>query len=127
MKKNYTKIFIGKANDDLESAIYLNNNKKHLKDIISFHCQQAIEKYLKAYLIFRDASVHSNHGLIVLLEDCVQQDSAFELIRNDFFYFLDDIGMSIRYDSDIEISEKDVDEFLILAGKTRDLVAGKTQ
>jgi len=37
-------------------------------DTVTFHCQQAVEKYLKAYLIFQKISFKFTHDLIYLLD-----------------------------------------------------------
>jgi HEPN domain-containing protein len=47
-------------------------------DTIAFHCQQAVEKYLKATLVFYDIEFLRSHDLIYLLDllsDRVEIDS----------------------------------------------------
>jgi HEPN domain-containing protein len=39
------------ADKDLQAAEIIINDEHPLTNIIAFHCQQAIEKYLKAYII----------------------------------------------------------------------------
>ena len=42
------------ADNDFDSAILLNEAVRKHFEIICYHCSQAIEKYLKAYLIFNN-------------------------------------------------------------------------
>jgi HEPN domain-containing protein len=50
-------------------------------DTVTFHCQQAAEKYLKAYLIHISIDFKYTHDLVYLLELITQKDSDF----NSFF------------------------------------------
>ncbi|TVQ33410.1 MAG: HEPN domain-containing protein [Phycisphaeraceae bacterium] len=49
----------------------------------AFHCQQAVEKALKAYLVLRSTSFGKTHDLTHLLDLCAKHDDAFESIRAD--------------------------------------------
>ena len=44
------------ANQDLYAAEIIIEDECPLTNIVAFHCQQVIEKYLKAYLIEKDIS-----------------------------------------------------------------------
>lgn len=46
-------------------------------DTVTFHCQQAVEKYLKAYLIFLSTPFKFTHDLVYLLDLITQIDSEF--------------------------------------------------
>ena len=39
-----------------------------LTDIVCYHCQQAVEKYLKGLLVLREVSFPKTHDLRILLE-----------------------------------------------------------
>jgi HEPN domain-containing protein len=44
--------WVNKAEADYQSAVALHRRRKApLPDIVCYHCQQCVEKYLKAYLI----------------------------------------------------------------------------
>jgi HEPN domain-containing protein len=69
MKKNKNdllKSWIQKADEDYSVANLLKKRKKYSM-IACFHLQQAIEKYLKAYLIFFDLEPPKTHNLEDLL------------------------------------------------------------
>ena len=71
MKHEVVLRWIRKADNDLRAAEYLLKAEEPLTDIISFHCQQAVEKYLKAYLTSVDARVKKTHDLEVILNQCI--------------------------------------------------------
>ncbi|NUO82559.1 HEPN domain-containing protein [candidate division KSB1 bacterium] len=54
---------------------------KPLPDLVCFHCQQAAEKYLKAFLILHEAAFPKTHDLVSLLELCVPFQPEIELLR----------------------------------------------
>lgn len=45
---------------------------------VCFHCQQLVEKLLKAYLVSKNIDFTWTHDLEFLLELCLRQDSDFE-------------------------------------------------
>jgi len=54
------------ADKDLYAAEIMIKNNDSLTNIVAFHCQQAIEKYLKAFLIENDVPLIRTHDLIKL-------------------------------------------------------------
>ena len=54
-----------KGEHDLETATLL-HNENHYTDIVAFHIHQAVEKYLKAYLLFNGWKLEKTHDLIKL-------------------------------------------------------------
>ena len=58
------KKWIDKADRDLSTAkvVYLHLPDYH--EMIAFHCQQAVEKYLKAILVFNNIEFERTHNLI---------------------------------------------------------------
>ena len=61
-----------KADHDLLAAQKEFSSKEPLTDIICFHCQQCVEKYLKAYLTFHGKKFPKTHVLEDLTFLCVQ-------------------------------------------------------
>lgn len=59
--------FIKKGEDDLMAAKALLDNADIADDIIGFHCQQAVEKFLKAALIDNEIEFRKTHDLFELL------------------------------------------------------------
>jgi HEPN domain-containing protein len=54
------------ADKDLSAAEIILKDEYLLTNIVAFHCQQAIEKYLKAYLIEKNVPLVKTHDLIKL-------------------------------------------------------------
>ena len=54
------------ANKDLQAAEIISNDEYPLTNIASFHCQQAIEKYFKAFIIEKNIPLIKTHDLIKL-------------------------------------------------------------
>jgi len=62
------KDWIEKADHDLGSAKVIYLHLPDYFDTIAFHCQQAVEKYIKAVLVFYKIEFQRSHDLIYLLE-----------------------------------------------------------
>ncbi|MHC4154574.1 MAG: HEPN domain-containing protein [Planctomycetota bacterium] len=63
-------------------------------EAVCFHCQQAAEKYLKAYLVRRSVDFGKTHNLEYLVELCSKQDEEFRTLEvgNLTFY-----AVEVRY------------------------------
>ena len=71
----YIESWIQKAQHDLMSAQRLPEIEPMILDNACFHCQQAIEKYLKAFLIFHGLDIERTHNIIFLLSQCANFDA----------------------------------------------------
>jgi len=60
--------WIKKAENDLLAVESILNGKSVPTDAVCFHCQQAAEKYLKAYCIKLNIVFEKSHDLIYLLD-----------------------------------------------------------
>jgi HEPN domain-containing protein len=101
--------WIKKAENDLAIVKVAIEHQPDISDIICFHCQQASEKYLKAYLVHLDIifkKTHSLDYLIDLISD-VDTDSADLYPMAEI---LEDYGVEVRYPGDWEPSATDVEE-----------------
>jgi HEPN domain-containing protein len=72
-----------KAEHDLAVARLLVREEKRLLDVAAYHCQQAAEKALKAYLTAREIIFPKTHVLEKLLDLCLSADASFEGLRSD--------------------------------------------
>ena len=102
--------WVAKAANDLLSA---DNNLK-AKDIpfdtVCFHCQQAAEKLLKAYLVAGGRPAPRTHDLLLLLEEVLTLESGAEVLR-DRLALLMPYAVEIRYpDEWFEPSAEDARE-----------------
>lgn len=71
---------------------------------VCFHCQQLVEKLLKAYLVSKNIDFEKTHDLEFLLELCRRQDQDFEKLNigNLRFY-----AVEIRYPDEFYIPSID--------------------
>ena len=74
--------------------------------IVCFHCQQAVEKYLKGFLVFHDVEPPKIHDLTELLELCINITTIF-LSKYDKCDILTEYGVEPRYpmENHIELGE----------------------
>lgn len=97
-----------KGDHDIAAAEIILKSSEPLTDIVCYHCHQAVEKYLKAYLIHKKVSFPKTHDLDYLIELCVKEELAFHNIKNDV-KGLSEYSIETRYPGDIPISY-DVEE-----------------
>lgn len=99
MKKNkLARIWIEKAKEDLLYAKSALTNVK-LYGLLCFHCQQAVEKYLKGYLTLINIRFRKTHKLPELLLLCIKYDKDFSRFKEDII-FLDKYYIETRYPLD---------------------------
>jgi HEPN domain-containing protein len=77
MVKKEIEEWLSKANKDLEEAKFLFEQNRPLEDSAYF-IHQAIEKYLKAFLIFNGWELEKIHDLVKLTKDAAKFDKSFE-------------------------------------------------
>lgn len=114
-KKEIIGEWIEKADHDLGTAkiIYLQIPTYH--DIISFNCQQAVEKYIKAILLLNDIEFIKSHNLIYLLNLL-----PFKISDEDKKYknaaFLNNFSVEFRYPNEtIKLTNEDIEIAIYIA------------
>ena len=80
-------------------------------DVAAFHCQQAVEKMLKAYLVSRQIEFEKVHDLGRLLDHCASGDAQFEFLRDDVEP-LTSFSVAFRYPGPSDPSREDVESAL---------------
>ena len=125
MIDEYLKNWLIKAKNDLkvvENEIVL-PPEDMVTDAICFHSQQAVEKYLKANLIFKQIEFDKSHNLEYLLEICIETDNEFSQVEvgNLSFY-----AVEVRYPDDFYIpTEQEAKECTEIARKVKEFVFEK--
>jgi HEPN domain-containing protein len=94
--KSLTKEWVGKAEADYAVVQKLRKARPPFHDIVCFHCQQAAEKYLKAYLQEQGLPVPRIHDLVDLLLLLVPSDSKLKVLRRAA-RSLSQFAVDIRY------------------------------
>jgi HEPN domain-containing protein len=111
------------ADTDLASAEYLTSMRHPRPDeIICFHCQQAVEKYLKGFLFHNNLEPPKIHNLRVLLKLCEKVSSSFAILLAHCA-FLNIYGVIPRYPREIQITDDDVLLAIRYATEVKDFVA----
>jgi HEPN domain-containing protein len=117
------KAWIAKAEGDFDCAEALfRRRKKQCNDIICFHCQQCIEKYMKAVLIFNKIVPPKIHDLPSL-------DLALQKVDSTWFWaveelrFLSKAAVSFRYPGK-DADRKDARTAIAICRRLRDRLRG---
>jgi len=69
--------WLEKADHDRLNVELLLGQDQPMTDVAAFHCQQAVEKLLKAYLTFREHEFEKTHDLRALTNLCARYDPSF--------------------------------------------------
>lgn len=109
--------WINMAKKEFEGAKIL-YEAKGVENLVAFHCQQAVEKYLKAFLIKETGILHSGHYLMGLLKKCYQIDEKFK----DYIFqitFLNSYYIETRYPAEegLIIDEEDAEKCIEYANQ----------
>jgi HEPN domain-containing protein len=67
--KRSTREWVGKAEDDYQTATRISSASEPVHDHVAFHCQQAAEKYLKAILNELGRPFARTHNLVTLFDE----------------------------------------------------------
>jgi HEPN domain-containing protein len=109
-----------KAEHDLGMAELALESRPEYTDSICFHCQQAVEKYLKAYLVQLNIRFERKHNLGYLL-DLINENKPVPEEIYDMVEKLEDYAVEVRYPDDwIEISLEEAQEAFELAKKVKE-------
>jgi HEPN domain-containing protein len=118
--KAYIESWLIKAGHDLMSAQRLLDIEPVILDNACFHCQQAIEKYLKAFLIFHGRDIERTHNIIFLLSECTNFDPVFATVDP---MNINAYAVQGRYpDSNLMPTIEEAKSYYQLAIRTRGLV-----
>jgi HEPN domain-containing protein len=121
----FVKPWIQKAENDISSAYILTEKMYPVPtEIVCFHCQQAAEKYLKAFLVYNDQEPPKTHDLIELTRLCSNFDKDFPVIIPKCEYLLPFTAQT-RYPGKIEIEEEDMKKALAFAQAIIEFVKSK--
>jgi len=120
-KSEYIKNWLFRANEDIAVIINLvDSGTEYYTSTICFHAQQAVEKFLKAFLVSHDIDFPRTHDLDFLLLECQKIDQeAFEIDLKS----LTDFGVSARYPDDFYIPDvKETLEYRDIALEVKGIV-----
>jgi HEPN domain-containing protein len=120
---DFIKQWLLKANEDLLVIDKLTEFEIIATSSVCFHCQQAVEKFLKAFLIANGINVKKTHNIEFLLSECSDIDKDYVEIDPKE---LSDFGVDARYPGDMYIpDESETLEYKKLAFEIKNLVESK--
>ena len=126
MKEEIALRWLKKAENDLKAVKHLLTFADAPTDVISFHCQQSVEKYLKSYLTLADVRVKKTHDLETILYLCIGEDADFKELDTEEISNLTFYAVEIRYPEEyIELTIGKVEELYETAKKVREFVIAK--
>lgn len=98
--ERYIHAWLEIAENDLASAKRLIDIEPYILDTACFHCQQSVEKDLKAFLVTKGIEPERTHSISYLLEQCGKFDNIFTSIDPKR---LDTFAVLIRYPHSAEL------------------------
>ena len=120
---DFIKQWLAKANEDLLVVNKLTEFEIIATSSVCFHCQQAVEKFLKAFLIANGVEIKKTHNIEYLLSECSDIDKDFADIDPKE---LSDFGVDVRYPVDMFIPNEDETlEYKYLAFEIKEYVESK--
>ena len=114
-----------KAQHDLASAERLLVDEDPIRDTGCFHCQQTVEKALKAFLTYHAVEFEKSHSLVYLLDLCARLDTDFTEFL-DVASLLTVYAVGLRYPGEfVEPEAGEAHEALAMARQAWDFVLQK--
>ncbi|MEI6503558.1 MAG: HEPN domain-containing protein [Armatimonadota bacterium] len=77
-RRKLVRAWLGRANQDIQAAEVLNQYQASFPDVIFFHCRQAAEKALRAYLQWAGVPPPQTHDIALLLGLCAELQPSLE-------------------------------------------------
>jgi len=114
------------ADKDLYAAEIMIKDDYSLTNIVAFHCQQAIEKYLKAFLIENDVPLMRTHDLI-RLNGMVKEIKDLD-IDEEKLIVINEVYIDSRYPGEIglmqdgALTDKQAKEFIDCAKEVKTII-----
>ena len=120
-----TRVWLHKASADLRAAELDLTAEDPLRQDALFHCQQASEKALKAFLTWHDEPFRKTHNLVEIGEQCAGKDKELEpLLRRAAV--LTEYAWKFRYPGDPEEpGVQETDEALALAREVYEAILAR--
>ncbi len=112
---NIVKEWVAFAEMDYQTALHLNKTMvPKPREIICYHCEQAVEKILKAALIFYGWEIRKTHDLGMLAETLMSYMEVPESYLS-MCEALTPFGIKARYPQELSIEEKHCEQALLYA------------
>lgn len=114
-----------KGEHDLRAAEVILHSDDAPYDMVCFHTQQCVEKYLKGFLTFHQEEVQRTHDLVNLNATCSRIDPSFNQWE-EICEQLTDYAIETRYPDDlVEYSAEEAENAFASATRFRDFIKDK--
>lgn len=115
-----------KAENDLKAGLAILQVAQPPTDMVCFHMQQSVEKYLKAYLTLRQKPFRRTHVLAELIEQCKELDATFDTLYTLQADTLSIYGVEVRYADDFYLPTlEETEQSVKIAQAVRSFVRAK--
>ena len=105
--------WLQKAQRDLELS-HLAEERETIAELACFHCQQAVEKALKAFLEFKGVRPPKTHSLAELLDEAERLDARYGELPD--VEWLTQFAVTVRYpDVELRVTAEHVQKGLAVA------------
>ncbi len=122
VKRDLVRQWLVKADEDLDTANFLFSSEKSFLAAICFHCQQATEKYFKAFLTWQQIEFPKTHDLELLLGLIASTAPSLAAPLTEIAG-LNPYGVDLRYPGDVpEITRPDAEEAIRLAHRVQEAI-----
>lgn len=95
-----------------------------ITDVAAFHCQQAVEKVLKAYLVWCGREFEKIHDLRALVNLCAEHEASFATLR-DRVASLTPYAVRFRYPGPADPTVEQVEAALAVVAEASEFVLGR--
>lgn len=116
--------WLNKARMDLKSAKILIENGE-VNDIVAFHCQQAIEKTFKGFLVAKRGMLTEGHSLLKLYREARSEAPTLPEVSKECA-FVNQYYIETRYPSDdpLIVTQEDAEECIRIAEDIMNAIIG---
>lgn len=121
--KQLVKEWLRKADRNLIAAKHELMQEELITEDVCFNCQQATEKYLKAFLVAKQIYFDKTHDIKELLALCIKKDPTFESLSAIEIESLTDYAVDVRYPGLImEPTEEEAEKAVRSVESTKEFV-----
>jgi len=126
MNEEIVKLWCLKADNDLKTGKDELLTENSATDMVCFHMQQCVEKYLKAFLVYNGKEISKTHNLALILRQCIELDSSFEKLASIDAALLTVYAVDLRYLDDFYMpSQTESQKAVSIAEEVRQFVKTK--
>ena len=109
------------ADDDIDTATLLKEMRPQHHEIICYHCEQAVEKYLKGFFVSKGQMPPKTHDLANLCNLCAELDANFMSLLPQCSY-LTQFGVQPRYPKELHITSANVEQAIKYALEVKNFI-----